>query len=66
MNLSSIFKANDATIQVASQFQQKKPKIGLDYFATIANKLFEIQQEVRKNYKDGEIETIEIEVYSLR
>lgn len=53
-------------IQVA-QNAQKRQKVnegsgGKPYFETIAMKLWEQQRELRKNYDDGQLEAIEVEV----
>jgi hypothetical protein len=58
-----MMQQNSKAQQLAGKMA-KKPKLtdGANYFDTIANNLFSIQKDLRANYTDSELGSIEVEV----
>lgn len=70
IDVTSMLKANDGMIEVVRNAQKKQKTQHISgaspYFETIAMKLWEQQRDLRKNYDDAKLETIEIEVITRK
>jgi len=63
--LAEMMKSNEQMTDVVKQHEAKKQKIdggGKPYFETLANTLYGVQKDIRKNYKDEDMGFMEIEV----
>jgi hypothetical protein len=62
--MEEILKSNDSMILATAKLQ-KKQKVqqgGSPYFETVAMRLLDVQQDLRKNYDDASLAVVEIEV----